>query len=243
MPLPDLDLVEILIWKKQPANNFPTDRTALQREARESEGVKNKMWVRQKMKGKVNIKKEMYNNVIDHKQTDRKEILRKQRKCKVKVGVQYCAPPKHWIWWLIPEFYFCPFFTLKQSRSMTFAPVLLHTQCLKFPSVLVYHKFHRAVYIIQRNILCDSAEKKWMELLYVQLNDWMLLIFFSFLSFFFCGKLAENKLVINFTAITAVLHHVCFNCLKRTPWPNCFLAGNILDCTATMLNGEVVKGQ
>lgn len=47
------------------------------------------------MKERVNIKKEMYNNVIDHKQTDRKKILRKQRKCNVKAGIQYCAPPKH----------------------------------------------------------------------------------------------------------------------------------------------------
>lgn len=45
--------------------------------------------MRQKMKRRVNIKKEMY--VINHKQTDRKEILRKQCKRKVKAGIQYCA--------------------------------------------------------------------------------------------------------------------------------------------------------
>jgi len=51
MPLPDQDPLEILIWNNNPANIIPTDRTALLREARGSEGDR-------KRKGD-NINKEM----------------------------------------------------------------------------------------------------------------------------------------------------------------------------------------
>lgn len=73
MPLPDLDLVEILIWKNNPGSSILTDRTVLKKEwGSEKQNMSNGSHTTDRQKGEI---------------TERNEGMQ----CKVKARIQYCA--------------------------------------------------------------------------------------------------------------------------------------------------------